>query len=280
MQVNGHDFLVGFDPEGFIFDTKEERILAPSYMWPLGTKKNPYSITSGVRVQRDGVALEFNTSPAPVKSSLTGSNDLHSTIRCVQEFIDSHTKKQGGIGRYKLTFRPVVEFDKDYWSKIPEKDKVLGCDPDFNAWTESQNDVPKPPKETMRTGAGHIHIGWGKNLAVGSLRHMRLCSLVARELDATVGIVSVIVDPNEERRQMYGKAGAFRPKPYGLEYRVPSNVWVGNPEARVKVFDAIKTALSNCMKHKLIHTPDVVDIINNSKTKLAVDWAKTYNVTE
>jgi hypothetical protein len=25
---------------------------------------------------------------------------------------------------------------------------------------------------------------------------------------------------------MYGRAGAFRPKPYGVEYRVLSNVWL------------------------------------------------------
>ncbi len=37
-------------------------------------------------------------------------------------------------------------------------------------------------------------------------------------------------DKDTERRGMYGKAGAFRPKPYGVEYRTLSNAWLSNDE--------------------------------------------------
>jgi len=44
-----------------------------------------------------------------------------------------------------------------------------------------------------------------------------------------VGNTLVLLDRDESnitRRKNYGRAGEYRPKPYGLEYRVPSNFWL------------------------------------------------------
>jgi hypothetical protein len=52
---------------------------------------------------------------------------------------------------------------------------------------------------------------------------------VVKMLDIFQGIVSVAIDDDKtaaKRRALYGKAGAHRPKDYGVEYRALGNFWV------------------------------------------------------
>ena len=50
---------------------------------------------------------------------------------------------------------------------------------------------------------------------------------ITKQLDFVLGVPSVLLDRDGlTRRSLYGKAGAFRPKPYGAEYRVLSNFWL------------------------------------------------------
>ena len=44
--------------------------------------------------------------------------------------------------------------------------------------------------------------------------------------DILLGLPSVLLDPDERRKQLYGKAGAMRFKKYGAEYRTLSNFWL------------------------------------------------------
>ncbi|MOA35237.1 hypothetical protein D3C78_1566850 [compost metagenome] len=54
--------------------------------------------------------------------------------------------------------------------------------------------------------------------------------MAAKQLDYYLGLGSLLYDPDVKRRTMYGAAGAFRPKPYGVEYRVLSNAWLKSEE--------------------------------------------------
>jgi hypothetical protein len=55
-------------------------------------------------------------------------------------------------------------------------------------------------------------------------------------------------DKDKERRKLYGKPGAFRPKPYGCEYRVLSNAWVDKPEVASLLFRTITDVVSELKK--------------------------------
>ena len=46
---------------------------------------------------------------------------------------------------------------------------------------------------------------------------------------------------------MYGAKGAFRPKHYGVEYRVPSNAWLRYPALHKWMFNITRTVYSNMM---------------------------------
>ena len=56
-------------------------------------------------------------------------------------------------------------------------------------------------------------------------------------LDVYLGLDSLTYDKDVERRELYGKAGAFRPKEYGVEYRVLSNAWLISPLLMGRVYD-------------------------------------------
>lgn len=84
---------------------------------------------------------------------------------------------------------------------------------------------------------GHIHIGYNDPNIDTNMR-------IIQVLDLFLGVPSVILDKDTLRRELYGKAGEFRHKYYGVEYRVLSNFWIQDEEHVQWVFKNIKTALT------------------------------------
>lgn len=213
MPNNGSTIYVGADPELFLRNKKTGRFNSAFGIVP-GTKEKPFSVPFGA-VQVDGVAAEFNINPA------ASGGDFHAyctkVIQSLAAFAPDH----------ELVTQPVAVFDEDVWGKIPEESKALGCNPDFNAWTGQVNDPPDDQGKRMRTASGHIHIGWTEGESGTS--HFEDCMFVAKQLDYTIGLFTLLWDTDARRRSLYGKAGAFRPKPYGVEYRTPSNMWLKFP---------------------------------------------------
>lgn len=209
--------LIGCDPEFFVRDKKTKKIISAHNLIP-GTKEAPYKVELGA-IQVDGIATEININPAS-NSELFRMNINHVTKQLL-----AMMNKDGD--NYELVRVPVTFFDKEDWEKIPEEPKILGCNPDYNAWTGEANDAPPDTFEypVMRTAAGHIHIGWCNGRDVTDPMHFMDTVSVAKQMDYYVGLFTLLWDHDARRRNMYGKAGAFRPKPYGMEYRVPSNVW-------------------------------------------------------
>ncbi len=193
-----------------------------------GDKINPHPVKSGA-VQVDGMALEFNIDPANTFNQFT------SNINHVLSDLRKMVPKE-----YDMVAVPAVTFSDEVMASTPKEALILGCDPDFNAYTESQNGKPEPSKG-LRTAAGHIHLGWGE-FNVNSEEHWNNCVGLVKVLDRLLGVWSLTVDEDHTRRCLYGKAGAFRVKPYGLEYRVLSNFWVFDIEHRATVWDLCKSA--------------------------------------
>jgi hypothetical protein len=62
----------------------------------------------------------------------------------------------------------------------------------------------------------------------------------------------MFVDFDDRRRQLYGKAGAYRPKPYGMEYRVLSNVWLKNKSLQRWVYRNTMRAIKELQYGNLV----------------------------
>lgn len=222
-----YDFTIGCDPE--IFVKRRGKLVTAHGLIP-GDKQNPHPVRDGA-IQVDGMALEFNTNPVSLGDFELFNYTVLSVLNSLKESVPTG---------HSFLVEPAVVFDKDYYDSCPEEAKVLGCDPDFNAW---QDGIPNPGPDgstPLRTASGHIHIGWAKDIPVDNPDHVAICCDFVRELDCDLGLLTLIYDGDDRRRQMYGKAGAFRPKPYGVEYRVPSNAWLTTKSRRKAIFESVQ----------------------------------------
>ena len=86
-------------------------------------------------------------------------------------------------------------------------------------------------------------------------------------------VYTVVWDTDDQRRQLYGKAGAFREQPHGVEYRTLSNFWIFSKDLISEVYDRIQAAIN----HPLIETNSeegkLIQQIINTNDKLS---AKSY----
>jgi hypothetical protein len=224
---------VGADPELFVF--RQYTPVSAHDMLP-GTKHAPMKVPRGA-IQVDGVAAEFNIEPA-----LTQKEFLKN-IKHVRRILERLVAAKGA--EYVLQAIPTVHFDPDYFAALPDETKALGCEPDYDAYTGKPNPKPETTKP-MRTGSGHVHVGWTGCNPDRSDYH-EIVSLLVQELDFTLYQQSLKWDDDQERRELYGKPGAFRYKPYGLEYRVLSNKWLEKEGLQRFVFDTVKNVTSRVL---------------------------------
>lgn len=226
------EFTIGCDPE--IFLTREGTAVSAHGMIP-GDKKAPYPVDGGA-IQVDGTAVEFNTDPVPYQDF----DAWNAKIVLVMRQLAKEVKAKDPSLTFNLS--PVQDYDPEYLASLPDEAKELGCDPDYCAYTLEAN--PRPDGDRpFRTGAGHIHIGWGADIPVDNREHHEICASFVKMLDATVGMFMTVIDREPRRRELYGKAGAYRAKPYGVEYRFPSNVWLKSKARRKVVHHLINKAL-------------------------------------
>lgn len=202
---------LGSDPEVFLFDPQTNQHVSVIGLIK-ADKWNPLQIgdmPEGFTLQEDNVSLEFGIPPAASADQFV----LH--IQKVMERSKSWLKRDGrqlDFSKLSCTIFPKEEM------KHPMA-HIFGCEPDFNAWSGEANTKPAPPHEHMRSAGGHIHVETNKDPV-----H------VVKMMDLFLSVPAVLMDEGVERKQLYGKAGAHRPKPYGVEYRSLSNFWIFDPK--------------------------------------------------
>lgn len=219
---------LGADPEVFFYTPTSGRLVSAIGKVG-GTKEDPRPLGDGYFVQEDNVAAEFNVPPASSPSEW-----------------DEHIEKgvalvQGIAQKNELFLYPGASFSFDPEELNHEKAQEFGCDPDYNAWTMLPNDRPCATDATFRTCGGHVHVGGEFNPIA-----------VIRAMDLFLGVPSIVLDKDTERRKLYGKAGAFRIKPYGVEYRTLSNFWIFESKFRLWVWEATLKAVAFTQEYPFI----------------------------
>lgn len=208
---------IGSDAEMFVKSIKDDSIF-PVCGLVGGTKSKPKAMGSGgYFVQEDNVLIEFNIPPC---------SDRGSFVKAMMEGV-IRAKKQLPPSLY-ASADPSGHLDKAFL-RI-DAACVFGCEPDLNAWERVINPRPHCDDPTLRTAAAHIHIGWDK--PTDEDRHKLIYFA-----DLCAAVPAIFEDRDTERRKLYGKAGAFRIKEYGVEHRVLSNYWIKDPVIIEKVWN-------------------------------------------
>lgn len=252
--------LVGCDPEMFV---KQGGIFKSAFDLIPGTKAAPFKVSKGA-VQVDGMALEFNIDPASSEDEFVGNiGEVVNQLRSM-------------VPDYEVVASPVAKFDPAYFEDQPLLAKELGCEPDYNAYTADVNHKPHTDKP-MRTAAGHVHVGWTQGAAPMSYDHAMECIKVVKLMDLFLGIPSLFYDADTERRELYGKAGAFRPKSYGVEYRTLSNMWLNDEKLSRWVFRATAAALE-AHKAGVVPPEGIEGVINTSNLEAAKELCERFNL--
>lgn len=216
---------MGSDPELFLEDAAGKVISAIGKIG--GTKDKPRPLKDlgkGYAVQEDNVLLEYNTPP------MKGVSTWSSGQRIIREYLADMVGKLG----LQLSTKASHSMDDDQLDH--PNAFVFGCDPDYSVWKMKWNTKPSCDDHRLRSAGGHIHVCYTNPNQADSIRLGRL-------LDMWVGAPLAEIDPDKKRRLLYGKAGAIRFKPYGLEYRTPSNFWTLSPQTVEAVYRNVKEAV-------------------------------------
>lgn len=260
---------IGADPEVFVKLGSGKFI--SGHVFECGTKSNPMPVANG-HVQVDGMALEFNVKPSETKSEF-----VNSTIRVIKDLTALVQAKEHGA---TLAAIPCCDFGEEYIKSVPLEASQLGCNPDFNAYSGETNPIPDA-NMPFRTGSGHVHIGWTTNKDPMDPEHYAQCRALVKELDYYLGLPSLLWDADNRRRELYGQAGAFRPKNYGLEYRVLSNAWLKRRDLMEFVFERAQTATLNTFngRKKPLHARFgelARTLINSQSVEAKTSWPTSY----
>lgn len=242
------NITVGADPELFLKNNNGHFVSSVGKIG--GSKEEPRKIDAdGSSVQEDNVAVEYNIAPSRTKDEFI-ENNLK-----VLKYLESYV---GDLG-LKFSFDAAALFPAEELKTMVAM--TFGCEPDYNVWTRSENPRPLLPAnmENLRSAGGHVHVGWDDPELAAQER-------MVKAMDVFLGCPSIQFDKDTMRRNLYGKPGAFRFKPYGIEYRTLSNFWIQNKEYMGWVYDQTQKAvdfLNNGNDVDDSHQSAIHDCINN-----------------
>lgn len=248
---------LGADPEVFL---QQGNKLFSAIDRVGGSKKFPRPIEGlpeGYTVQEDNVALEFGIPPAESREAFITS--IERVMLATKEKIT----KDFTFSNLSCVVMPEDQMQDS-------RAYVFGCEPDYNAWTGRKNRMPKVDNKYLRSAGGHVHVETVLDK-----------QLVIKYMDLFLGVPSILMDNGKERKKLYGKAGAYRPKSYGVEYRTLSNFWIFNPDLCSWVWEQTQNAVAAAEDDDFTidnYRADIEAAINNDDLSIANALISTFQL--
>lgn len=192
--------LIGHDAEFIIRDRGTDLPVSMAEMVQT-------TLTSCV-IYPDNVMLEMGTDPVP----------LSEFSARIQENLWDLTNWLSSNHLYTIVGEEEAEFPRE--ELCTAKAHAIGCNPFSSAYFLGVPLVPMPYSDNWRFSGGHIHLAYDKNL----VPEPYLVKLLDEHL------LDKVTNKSARRAEFYGQRGAYRSKPYGLEYRSLGNFWFEQPE--------------------------------------------------
>lgn len=251
-------FTIGADPELFLKNKDNKLISVVGLIG--GTKHEPLPIGNGCAIQEDNVAAEF---------CIPACDNASQFVNSINYSLSNIRERAEKLGLTPAILTASASFDADQLMSMAAK--TFGCDPDYNAYTGKANPRPKASDKSLRSAGGHVHVG-----TTNKPEDMIKC------LDLLLGVPSVLLDEDERRRQLYGKAGSFRYKPYGVEYRTLSNYWIWSDKTIEWVYHQVADAIDFCEEFAKEVPNDeklkIRDCINNNDKETAYGLTQKWSI--
>lgn len=273
---------VGADIEVFLQNKQTKEIISAEGFIK-GTKSIPYNYDPSNKyfaTSLDNVLAEFCIPPARNKV------EFYNYIRKSLAYINNSIPK-----KYCTSAFPSYSLDPKWLQS--EHSQIFGCEPDFNAYTRTVNRKPYCEDKTLRSAGGHVHVGFaapefkyspelyeGENAVLFYTGDNQRCDVI-KTLDLFVGVPSVILEPDNKRKELYGKAGCFRPKSYGVEYRTVSNFYLQSKNLILWLYNAVMSAVSFYNEGNRIDEVlggFISEVINKNDKSSAQELIKEFNL--
>lgn len=223
---------LGSDFELFLYDNDAKQYInAKPFI--KGSKEAPFNFDRSNPFWRtclDNVLAEGNIKPARTRKEFVDG------INKVMNYIKSIVPKN-----VSLHAIPAVDMPEDELNS-PESVEI-GCEVDYNAYTLSSNPTPIL-SSNLRSAALHIHLSYDDMNLITSTEWIKA-------MDLFLGLPSIMIEPDNKRRDLYGNAGAYRISPVTTEYRVLSNFFLKD---------------DNLINWVYNNTLLAIDFINNNQT--------------
>jgi hypothetical protein len=230
-----------------------------------------------IKREMDGIIYGTKDKPLLIEGFEEYGNVQYDTV-LFEIAVEKSDSPEGLVNNMYKMFKaiPVVAGHKAEVAAVPstvmpesqmtdEESWILGCSPDHNAWTLMQNIPPNvvSTRNRLRSAGMHIHVSPASKETEFLVNSEKTAGgigsiVTVRYFDLVLGALSVLFDNSAEskmRRTLYGKAGAYRLKEYGFEYRSLSNSFVADPEIATIVFSAAADTVSyiaNCISKENI----------------------------
>jgi hypothetical protein len=258
------NFKIGADIEVFLRRKDTGEIVTAEGLI-LGTKEKPHIFDDSnpfYATSLDNVMAEFCIPPSDNPA------DFYFATQKALQYLNSIIPND-----LQTVAVPAAYLDERFLQT--ENAKKFGCDPDFNAWTMEQN-PPPGSSGNMRTGGGHIHVGYDDSNDFMNIS-------IAKAMDIFVGVPSILQEPDNDRKALYGRAGSYRHKGYGVEYRTVSNYYLQSKELTEWVFNNTISAINfaatgQCNLLGPMEKEEIVNAINYNDKELANIVISKYGV--
>ena len=258
--------LLGTDPELFTRRVDNKRISSVAGLLNCD-KWNKKVMEDGLNIQEDNVLIEFDIKP---------HNQIQTFSADIIRGIDTCNRLANEVGHEVVKGVCSHVYTMDEINSFHKNALVFGCEPDYNALTGAVNPKPAAADPGLRTAGGHVHIGYIEHVPAG-MDPEQSKNIVGVMCDYHLGLPSLLIDGDDRRRELYGKAGAVRLKNYGIEYRTLSNFWIFEEANRRMVWDqahkAFESLAGEWERLAAILDPAEVQRIINENDKRAAEAA-------